>query len=89
MGVRSHSRRSGSELQIAELREQLRAEGAGVVADRFVHLALNEAEGLVAETDYPELLFPELAAEKIRALRSWAAMQNAIRRSSPVLVLAE
>jgi hypothetical protein len=32
---------------------------------------LNEAEALAWETEYPQLVFPALAEEKIEAISSW------------------
>jgi hypothetical protein len=34
-------------------------------------VALNEAEALAWETEYPQLVFPTLAEEKIAAISSW------------------
>ena len=49
--------------------------------NHLLELALNEAEALAAETSYPHLFFPVLAEEKSRAVSSWTAHQQAIRRS--------
>jgi hypothetical protein len=56
---------------------------------RLVHLTLNEAEALAWQTEYPHLIFPTLAREKIQALASWQARQSALRRSGPLLAFAE
>jgi len=37
----------------------------------LVQVALNEAEDLAWETEYPQLVFPALAEEKIAALSEW------------------
>jgi hypothetical protein len=37
----------------------------------LVQLALNEAESLAWETEYPQLVFPALAEEKIATLSDW------------------
>ena len=49
--------------------------------DQMVRLAVNEAEALAWETDYPHLLFPTLAHEKAQEVISWEARQREIRRS--------
>jgi hypothetical protein len=54
----------------------------------LVRLALNEAEALAWETDYPHLLFPTLAAEKVQNLGNWLRHQQLIRRSEPQMAYA-
>jgi hypothetical protein len=58
----------------AELRETYE------VPEKLFGLALNEAEALAWQTEYPHLLFPDLAAEKVRAVAGWNAHQQFIRR---------
>jgi len=38
---------------------------------RLFQVALNEAETLAWETEYPQLIFPTLAEEKIKAISAW------------------
>ena len=38
---------------------------------RLYQVALNEAEALAWETEFPQLVFPTLAEEKIAAISSW------------------
>lgn len=45
----------------------------------LLHLALNEAEALAWQTDYPFLVFPALATEKAQAVANWQVRQRAIR----------
>jgi len=47
--------------------------------DRFLHLALNEAEAIARETGFPLLVFPTLAREKAEALAAWNHKQEALR----------
>jgi len=47
--------------------------------DRMLRLALNEAEGLAYETDFPLLIFPMLAREKAEAVAAWRVRQESIR----------
>ena len=49
--------------------------------NRMLRLAVNEAEALAWETDYPELVFPTLAQEKASEVSSWQARQRQIRGS--------
>ncbi|HTV41415.1 MAG TPA: hypothetical protein VMF08_12610 [Candidatus Sulfotelmatobacter sp.] len=41
------------------------------IQERFLRLAVNEAEGLAWQTMYPQLVFPDLAMEKIQAIVQW------------------
>jgi hypothetical protein len=43
---------------------------------QLFQLALNEAEALAFQTDYPHLLFPALAQEKIQAVSAWQSRQQ-------------
>src|SRR5690349_11549615 len=44
----------------------------------LVHLALNEAEAMAWETEFPFLVFPTLAREKVQALADWQAHQQTV-----------
>ncbi|MGH7993412.1 MAG: hypothetical protein ACREDQ_07845 [Limisphaerales bacterium] len=61
---------------LAELRETLQ------VPDRLLKLALNEAEALAWQTEYPHLVFPVLATEKIQAAGEWNARQEILRHKN-------
>ena len=56
---------------------------------RVLRLALNEAEALAWQTDYPHLFFPTLAAEKAEAAVAWHRRQRAVRRAAAELAFAE
>lgn len=56
---------------------------------RLLRLALNEAEALAWQTDYPHLFFPLLATEKAQATVSWHRHQRAIRGSRSEIAFAE
>lgn len=49
--------------------------------NQMVRLAVNEAEALAWETDYPHLLFPALAQEKAEQVSSWENRQREVKRS--------
>jgi hypothetical protein len=76
--------------QIEALKSGLVAEfkGAFGIQEHLLELALNEAEALAWETEYPHLLFPTLAVEKAQSVASWAARQQAIQRKSWALSFA-
>jgi hypothetical protein len=59
---------------LAEARETLQ------VHDRILQLALNEAEAVARQTSYPHLLFPALAAEKVRSAATWNSRQQNLNR---------
>src|SRR5213593_1183364 len=48
-------------------------------SEPLLHLALNEAEALAWQTEYPYLVFPALATEKAQAVANWQARQRSIR----------
>jgi hypothetical protein len=50
--------------------------------ERMLKLALNEAEAVAWQTDYPHLFFPELALEKVQAVATWNRRQSAVRSAS-------
>ena len=51
--------------------------------EQMLRLALNEAEALAWQTPFPHLFFPDLAAEKVRAVAEWSRRQRTVQR--PVL----
>ena len=72
--------------EVAEVRDRIAAEfrlnleGHG----NLFRLALNEAEFLASQTEYPHLVYPALAMEKVQAVNNWRARQYAIRHNRPV-----
>ena len=75
--------------QINQTKQQLFADFREVfgLEDNVLRLALNEAEALAWETDYPHLLFPQLASEKAEAAARWERRQAIINRSPLSLTL--
>ncbi len=67
---------------LSEFREKLEEH------EHLLKLALNEAEALAWQTDYPHLVFPTLAAEKAEAVAKWHARQRALQRADTTLALA-
>ena len=56
--------------------------------ERLLQLALNEAEALAWQTNYPHLIFPTLATEKVQAVVVWNSRQQSVRRTSRISALA-
>jgi hypothetical protein len=56
--------------------------------ERFLRLALNEAEALAWQTPYPHLFFPVLAEEKAASMKQWSARQRLVKEASPIVAFA-
>jgi hypothetical protein len=56
--------------------------------ERMLKLALNEAEALAWQTEYPHLVFPALAAEKVHAVADWNRHQRSVWQTDPLFGLA-
>jgi hypothetical protein len=48
--------------------------------ERLLRLTLNEAEAAARQTLHPDLVFPDLAAEKIQAVVAWSEKARSLRR---------
>jgi len=59
--------------QIRKARDAIPSETRGTLDthDHMLQLALNEAEALAWQTEYPHLVIPALAAEKVHAVADW------------------
>ena len=75
--------------RIAAVKEAIFAEASRALTapERLVRLALNEAEAAAWQTEYPHLVFPALATEKIRAVADWNAHQRAVRPDRTFITL--
>jgi hypothetical protein len=56
---------------IEQAKRDLTADHQFELPERLLRVALNEAEALAWETEYPQLVFPTLAEEKIEAMSAW------------------
>ena len=56
--------------------------------ERMLRLAVNEAEALAWQTDYPHLLFPTLAKEKAEEVVAWQARAQSVQRTPWMTALA-
>ena len=54
-----------------------------------LRLALNEAEALAWQTEFPHLFFPALAVEKANAAVAWHHRQRKVRGAAAELSFAE
>ena len=55
---------------------------------QLLQLAIVEADALAWQTDYPHLLFPALATEKIERAAHWRARQGFLLRNTSPYALA-
>jgi hypothetical protein len=67
---------------IEQTKERIAAEFREIVESnqKSFQLALNEAEALAWQTDYPQLFFPDLAMEKIQTVATWQTRQQSARQ---------
>ena len=65
--------------QLARVKEKILRESRAALEsqENLVRLALNEAESLASQTGYAHLVFPMLAVEKVQAVSTWNARQQA------------
>ena len=72
--------------QVESAREAIIAEATRALQapEHVLRLAVNEAEAVAWQTQYPHLVFPSLAAEKVESVAYWNTRQETIRQTSPV-----
>lgn len=66
--------------QIARTKRAIASQFRDLLTDhqQVLHLALNEAEALAFQTRYPQLVFPDLAEEKVQGVMEWIARQRVV-----------
>ena len=76
--------------KIRKAKDAIFAEARGTLDthERMLQLALNEAEALAWQTEYPHLVFPALAAEKVHAVADWDRHQRSVWQTDPLFALA-
>ena len=76
--------------QIRQAKENVLAEFKDAFKTRepLLQRAVAEADALARQTDYPHLLFPLLAAEKIQSAANWQTRQQFLLRGTPAYALA-
>jgi len=75
--------------QISEAKDRIVAEFQDLLEtnEHLLRLALNEAEALAWQTPYPQLVFADLATEKIQAVANWSEHQSSVRRANSAHLL--
>jgi hypothetical protein len=68
--------------EIERAKNKIAAEFREIVEtnQKSFQLALNEAEALAWQTEYPQLFFPDLAVEKIKAVATWQTRQQSVHQ---------
>ena|SRR5258708_1862029 len=61
---------------IEQAKNRILDEFSMVAVRKDFQLAMNEAEALAWQTNYPHLFFPSLAMEKIQAVAAWQRRQQ-------------
>ena len=76
---------------VAKVKAAVVHEYGNVLAEhaKILRLALNEAEALAWQTEFPHLFFPTLAMEKATSAVEWHRRQHAVRRKAVELAFAE
>ena len=76
---------------VSKAKQKLLNDYSELVGEHFhlLRLALNEAEALAWDTEFPHLFFPALAAEKAHTAVNWHRRQRALRGVSAELAFAE
>src|SRR4051812_47738668 len=67
--------------RIEQAKENVIAEFSATLkgSEHMLQLAVNEAEAIAWETEFPYLVFPTLAQEKAASVANWAAHQRQVR----------
>jgi len=90
--ARMHSRTADPVRKaVARVKQTVLGEFAGSTGEhsRLLRLALNEAEALAWQTDFPHLFFPALATEKAQSTVAWHERQRAVLRNGQERSFAE
>lgn len=70
--------------QVARAKDAILTESRQLLGtpERMVQLALNEAEAVAWQTEYPHLVFPALAMEKVQSVAAWQHRQASVQSAS-------
>jgi hypothetical protein len=76
--------------QLERVKNNITAEFRDVfeTQEQLLNRTIREAEALAWQTEYPQLVFPTLAMEKVQNVAGWNARQQAIRRSTSAFEMA-
>lgn len=74
--------------QVARAKDAILTESRQLLGapERMVQLALNEAEAVAWQTEYPHLVFPALAMEKVQSIAAWNNRQASVHSASRSVV---
>src|SRR6266850_216040 len=68
--------------RVEKIKRAIIAEFHDPLSEPLLRLALNEAEALAWQTEFPHLVFPALATEKAQAVVVWSNRQRSIQRTN-------
>ena len=76
--------------QIERVKNNIAAEfsEAFETQEQLLNRTIREAEALAWQTEYPQLVFPTLAMEKVQNVAGWTARQQAIRQNTSAYAMA-
>ena len=76
--------------QVERAKKNLKAEFRQTFAahEQLLAHVINQADALAWQTEYPHLLFPTLALEKVQSAVRWQERQRLILKNSPAYPLA-
>jgi hypothetical protein len=77
----NYCRKLITEIQEARVRLLRQFQLAFRGQEQMLRLALNEAEALAFLTDYPHLVFPTLALEKVQGAAAWQNRQQQVTQN--------
>ncbi len=91
LGCKTPACRDAARTAVARTKEDVLRKYAESVEEhqRVLRLALNEAEALAWQTDFPTLIFPVLATEKAEATVAWHRRQQGVRDAVSQLAFPE
>jgi hypothetical protein len=71
--------------QLRRIKLQILGEFGQFADKHLLRLALNEAEAVALQTEFPQLFFPTLAMEKAKSVHEWERRQEALRQRMAVV----
>ena len=75
----NYCRKLLSEIQKSKQNLLAKFHSAFAGQEQLLRLAVNEAEAVAFLTDYPHLVFPTLALEKVQGVANWRAHQKYVQ----------
>jgi hypothetical protein len=75
-GLANVCQKLAGQIELAKRRLWIELRGTFEVPEKMFRLALGEAEALAWQTEYPQLVFTDLAMEKVQAVAAWHGRQQ-------------